>query len=275
MSTYIVSFGGGLTSYEALRRTIAKHGRNNTVAVLADVGQIRDEAGRVVCGEDDDLFRFMTEIEQLLDFKITRIKSPDYTDIWDVFFKRRMMGNTQVDPCSAQMKRGPLDAWINGNYMAMCDVLVTGLDWTEPDRRIEYAQAVLPWRTWFPLCEPPLLTKRDIADELLVHGIEPPSLYEEGFSHNNCGGFCVKMGHSQAYRLWKNRRHVYDFNATKEQQFREYTGADVAILRDRRGGETIPLTLFALAERFTNGYVPVKRRGEGCGGRCMTPTHTD
>jgi hypothetical protein len=281
--TFIVSFGGGLTSYEALRRTIAAHGRENTVSLFADMGQVRDEEGRVVCGEDDDLFRFMEEVERLLDFKITRLKHPDYTDIWDVFFKVRLMGNTQFDPCSERMKRGVIADHLKQHHTAVeipadffrptrpADVLVTGLDWTEPDRVTDYRNAVMPWQSWFPLCEEPLLTKADIAEGLLREGIEPPSLYEQGFSHNNCGGFCVKMGHSQAFRLWKNRPWVYFHHAGKEQQFRQFIGKDVAILRDRRNKETLPLTLLELAARFKAGYVPAKSQNEGCGGRCMTP----
>lgn len=270
--SFIVSFGGGVTSYEALRRTVEKHGRENTRAVFADVGQVLDNQGRVVCGEDEDLARFMGEVEESLCIQITRIKSEKYTDIWDVFFKKRMMGNTEADPCSAEMKRVVLDSWLNGNFMLMAGhTVVVGLDWTEMHRVEDFKAAMDPWPVWFPLCEEPLLTKRQIVEQLIQQGIEPPRLYEQGFSHNNCGGFCVKMGHSQAYRLWKNRRHVYDYHAGREEEFRTFVGKDVSILRDRRNNETLPMTLTALAARFAEGYRPVRVRGEGCGGTCMVP----
>jgi hypothetical protein len=270
--SYIVSFGGGLTSYEALRRTIAKHGRENTVPVFADVGQVRDEQGRVVCGEDDDLYRFMAEVEQLLDIKIHRIKNPDYDNVWDVFFKKRMMGSTRIDPCSAEMKRRPLDEFINSRFMPLADWLVVGLDWTEMGRIEDYLNAVQPWRVYFPLLEEPRLTKQAIADQLRREGIEPPDLYYDGFSHNNCGGACVKAGHAQWYRLWKKRPWVYAYWERREQEFNEMIGKENSILRDRRkiaGKTSTVLTLKALRLRFEAGYVPVKTLNEGCGGACI------
>ncbi|HTH49542.1 MAG TPA: hypothetical protein VMB21_18655 [Candidatus Limnocylindria bacterium] len=269
--SFIVSFGGGVTSYEALRRTIVKHGRENTVAVFADVGQVRDGQGRVVCGEDEDLHRFMSEVEDLLKVPIQRVKHPEYTDIWDVFFKRRMMGNTRMDPCSAVLKRELLDDWRDARYMPLGDTLVVGLDWTEPDRCRDFAKAVDPWPTWFPLNEPPFVTKSHLCDSLRLEGIEPPRLYDLGFSHNNCGGFCVKMGHEQAYRLWLKLPHVFDYHARREDEFRAFVGQDVSILRDRRAGGKLVMTLRELAKRFEAGYRPKKRMGEGCGGACMMP----
>jgi hypothetical protein len=269
---YLVSFGGGVTSYEALRRTIVTHGKENTVAVFADVGTVKDAQGRNVCGEDDDLHRFMAEVETLLDFKITRIKHPTFTDIWNVFFSVRMMGNSRVDPCSAEMKRGVLDDFRDSNFMPLNTVLVVGLDWTEQHRVDDFSNAVQPWRCWFPLCEEPRVTKARIVDCLRVEGIEPPQLYEQGFSHNNCGGFCVKMGHEQAFRLWRQRPHVYAFHEAKEQEFRAFVGKDVSILRDRRKeASSTVLTLAALRSRFESGYKPTRRPGEGCGGSCVIP----
>lgn len=269
---FVVSFGGGITSYEALRRTIMKHGKPNVTAVFADVGSIRDEQGRVVCGEDADLHRFMSEVEDRLEFKINRIKAEGFSDIWDVFFKERMMGNSKIDPCSREMKRRPLDAWIQSRFMPLDATLVVGLDWTEPTRCEDFANAMQPWRVYFPLCEPPFVTKAHLIQCLRNDGIEPPSLYEDGFGHNNCGGFCVKMGHEQAYRLWKFRPHVYAFHELKEESFRVFVGKDVSILRDRRKGvPTQVLTLRMLRFRFEAGYIPKRRPGEGCGGACITP----
>lgn len=269
--TYIVSFGGGATSYLALRRTIEKHGRENTIAVFADVGQVRDHLDRVVSGEDDDLFRFMAEVEELLQFKITRLKHEHFKDIWDVFFKERMMGSSRLDPCSKHLKRGLLDAWIKARYTPENSIRVLGLDWTEPERVETYKKAIAPWPTYFPLCEQPFMTKASIVDSLRCDGIEPPNLYELGFSHNNCGGFCVKMGHNQAWRLWRALPHVYDHHEQQEQKFRAWIGKDVAILKDRRNKGTRPLTLKELRIRFENGYLPKRGPGEGCGGSCMTP----
>ena len=34
-------------------------------------------------------------------------------------------------------------------------------------------------------------------------GIKHPRLYDHGFAHNNCGGFCIKSGQGQFFKLLK------------------------------------------------------------------------
>lgn len=265
MSKFIVSYGGGVTSAEALKRTIDKHGRENTVAVFADVGQVRDSEGRVVDGEDDDLYRFMTEVEEFLDFKITRVKSAKYgPGIWPVFFGERLIANRVVgDPCSKLLKRKPLDSFLNGNFMPLAgDTRVTGLDWTEPRRLASFEKAMNPWPVWFPLCDDPRRTKAQLILEWIGHGIEPPRLYEEGFNHNNCSGFCVKGGISHFHQLWKMRPWVYAHHEAQELKFRQSIAPNASVIKD--------VTMASLRERFESGFVPLKRGG-ACRGECVIP----
>lgn len=53
---------GGLTSFEALRRTIERHGKESTHAVFADTKI-----------EDLSLYRFLDDQERYLGVKITRL----------------------------------------------------------------------------------------------------------------------------------------------------------------------------------------------------------
>lgn len=170
---FIVQFGGGVTSYEALRRAIVKHGRENVVAVCADVGEVRDGMGRVVCGEHEDFWRFLTDVESILEIRIEVTKNPNYADIWDVFFKDRFLGNSQYDPCSERMKRGQLLRWMEARYMPLADTIVLGMDWTEPERVKDYRERIAPWPTWFPLLDDPWVSKRDICHALMAQGITP------------------------------------------------------------------------------------------------------
>ena len=52
---YIVNVSGGLTSFEALRRTIERHGKDSTVAVFADTKI-----------EDADSYRFLSDQERYM-----------------------------------------------------------------------------------------------------------------------------------------------------------------------------------------------------------------
>jgi hypothetical protein len=64
-----------------------------------------------------------------------------------------------------------------------------------------------------------------------------------GFSHNNCGGFCVKAGQGHFALLLRQLPEVYAHHEQKEEDLREYLGKDVAIMKDRSGGTSRPLTM--------------------------------
>jgi hypothetical protein len=104
--------------------------------------------------------------------------------------------------------------------------------------------------------------------ELMARGVAPPRIHGEGFSHNNCGGFCVKMGLYQCYLLWKHRLARWLFAEEKEQEFREYIKrTDVSIFR--RNNEQV--TMRELRALFEGGWIPKKRKQHSCAA-CMVPT---
>lgn len=248
---YIVNVSGGLTSYEALRRCIARHGRDATRAVFADT--------RI---EDADLYRFLDDIEAHLDIAIERIA--DGRTPFDVWRDRNAitLPNGAV-PCSNVLKRDVINDWLaaqRGPY-----TLVFGMDWSEPHRMERLRERYAPTPCWFPLAEKPYVMKDDIADDLRQVGIVIPALYREGFPHNNCGGGCVKAGHAQWAHLLATRPETYARWEAEEAAFREHVGKDVAILRDRRGGKTRPITLTALREHIACGGGYDRTAWGGCG----------
>lgn len=263
---YVVSVSGGKGSYEALRRTLEQKGRENTVAVFADVGRIvRD--GETVSGEDDDLYRFLNDTERVLDFPIQRIKSSRFSDIWDVFFKERMLGSSMRDPCSRWMKRKVIRDWQESHFGRINVITVLGLNWQEAGRINEFT-AVFGDACWFPCCEEPHVTYEQIDAELAARGIAPPRIHGEGFAHNNCGGFCVKMGMYQCYLLWKFRLKRWMFAEEMEQEFLAFVGrTDISIFR--RNNENI--TMRALRLLFEGGWIPKQRKPHSCAS-CMVPT---
>lgn len=70
-----------------------------------------------------------------------------------------------------------------------------------------------------------------------------------GFEHNNCAGACVKAGQAQWRLLLEKNPELYRSWEDHEQGMRKMLQADIAILRDRRGGQTRPLTLLELRTR--------------------------
>lgn len=85
-------------------------------------------------------------------------------------------------------------------------------------------------------------------------GIRKPRLYDMGFAHNNCGGFCVRAGQGHFINLLQNKRSLYLFHEQKELDMQEYLGrTDVSILTREVKGDEEKLTLRQLREEWESG----------------------
>lgn len=269
---YIVSYSSGLASTEALERTIERYGKANTIALFADV---KGASTSEHAGEDADNYRFMADVERYLGIEIVRIV--EGRDIWQAMFDARAItipvGKTRVARCSIDLKRKPLDAWIVERYAPDECIRVAGLDWSERHRIDDFVATVAPYRCWLPLNEPPYVDSCLLADKWEKRGIAPPKLYEDGFSHSNCGGFCVKAGQAHFARLYQTNRPRYLFHADKEARFRAEINPKATILRDRRGGTSRPMTLYEFAERLDRGEAYDQDDWGGCG--CFAPVRQE
>lgn len=254
---HIVMFSGGVASYAVARRVVAKESKRDVVLLFADTKI-----------EDSDLYRFLHDIEDKLDVVITVIaegRSP-----WQVFNDEGMIGNTRADLCSRILKREPLRRWLEENCTPARTTVYLGYDGNEGHRLRASERFWVPWPVRAPLVEE-FVFREQIFGEVAEDGIDPPRLYRMGFAHNNCGGFCIKAGHAAFATLLRELPGRFEQHAAQERAFRVRTGKNVAVLRDRKGGVTTPLTLDALRER-------IERQPElidafdigGCG--CMNPS---
>lgn len=281
---HIVWFSGGKGSWAAAKRVVAEHGVEGVHLVFADTMM-----------EDEDLYRFLHEaaadvLGQLYEASMTWTWGKgrhfvsadggffhmlaDGRDVWQVFRDRRYLGNSRVDPCSEELKRKLLRGWLEEHFFPWDTRVYLGIDWTEEHRYQKSKPHWQPWDVRAPLCEEPyVLPDRHFAD-LQAAGIKPPKLYEMGFPHNNCGGFCVKAGISHFIHLREVMPERYAHHASKEQELREFLDKDVAILKDRTAeamaendGKPVPLTLVELDRRLTEDPERYKKIGDwgGCG----------
>jgi 3'-phosphoadenosine 5'-phosphosulfate sulfotransferase (PAPS reductase)/FAD synthetase len=200
-------------------------------------------------GEDADLYRFLRECADDLGSELVWIDNDGQT-IWDVFRKNRMIGNTRLSVCSRVLKQEPARRWLEANTDPTTVAVVVGIDWTEADRLPAITRNYQPWKVIAPLTEPGSWSKERIIKELAARGIERARLYAQGFSHNNCGGACVRAGQGQWELLLRTNPERYASEEAQEESLRDHLGKDVAILRDRRGGTTKPLTLRRFRERL-------------------------
>jgi hypothetical protein len=98
--------------------------------------------------------------------------------------------------------------------------------------------------------------------------------YALGFPHNNCGGGCVKAGISHFVHLYHRLPATFTKWESEEQETikdlkkRGVSSWHYTILKDRRGGETKPLSLQSLRIRIESGELfPTDEWGGcGCGG---------
>lgn len=256
--THIVMFSGGIGSWAAAKRVAEKYGTDDLLLVFTDTKI-----------EDPDLYRFVDEAAANVGGRL--LKLAEGRDPWQVFFDVRMMGSSRVDPCSRVLKRDFFKRWLEANYTPDNCVIYMGIDWTERHRIERVQQRWHPWRYEAPMCDIPMIYKRDMIAALEAEGIEPPRLYRLGFNHNNCGGFCVKAGHYQFHHLLRTFPELYAYHEGREQEFRRYVGRDdVAIMSRTVGGKKLPMTMKEFRER-----IEVGRLGEldlcapwgGCG--CM------
>lgn len=252
----IVMFSGGVGSWMTAKRVAAAHGVDGLTLLFSDTLM-----------EDEDLYRFLDAAAADVGgelVKVTEGRTP-----WEVFKDVRFLGNTRIDPCSRVLKREILRKWLNDNCQPESTIIYIGIDWTEGHR---FERAVPFWKPWTiesPLMDAPYLSKQDMIDNLLAAKIATPRLYDMGFPHNNCGGFCIKAGQAHFKLLLDKMPERYAFHEQQEQELREYLGKDVAILRDRRGGQTKPMTLRIFRERQGQGELFDKDEWGGCA--CFAP----
>lgn len=189
---------------------------------------------------------------------------------WDVFKATRFLGNSRAAKCSHVLKQDAARKHLEAHWKPSEVTLHVGIHWSEMERyvgnsqRLGTKEAWLPWDCRSPLCEQPFLPADEGFRLLETIGISPPRLYAEGFSHNNCGGFCVKAGHGQFLRLLEKQPLRYAHHEREEEKIRQYLGKDVSIMRDRKGGSVKPLTMRLFRELNGAGCDSTDVGGCGC-----------
>lgn len=148
--------------------------------------------------------------------------------------------------------------------------VVLGMDDIEDCDRINRARSYWqPYTVKFPLTKAPIMFKHHIAADLAEAGVSQPRLYDMGFAHNNCGGFCVKAGQSQFRHLLKHRPNTYAYHEGQEKELQLYLGKAVTVLTETVNGQKMNLSMQALRERIESGGEIEEGEGEACS--CLNP----
>lgn len=228
-------FSGGVGSFMAAKRVVEEYGSENTILLFTDTKS-----------EDEDLYRFITETTAYLKSKLVNLS--DGRDVWEVFKDVKFLGNSRIAPCTRILKQTLAREWIEENYDPEDVTLYVGIDWSEAHRLEKIKENWKPYKIFAPLMDKPYLSKEDIFGVLKNIGIRKPRLYDMGFSHNNCGGFCCKAGQGHFANLLQQMPERYEYHEKKEEEMRKYLGKNVAILKRQRKNKSFPYTLKQLRE---------------------------
>jgi hypothetical protein len=268
----INSLSGGLAS--AANAILAHEAGLPFINVFADTSE-----------EDDDLHRFLYDIEQRLGQSIVRLK--DGRDTWDVFVDEEYIGNSRVAPCSRILKTEPIMRWAN-LFAAPTDPIMIGFSYDEEERQARAA------KNWAPRPVRSLIAEQKLsgdAVEKLVcvkYGIKKPRLYAMGFPHNNCRGKCPRAGQGQFGLLLDRSPTVYAMNEQRNEWARREIqrkaqiriaagtyrgkspdGSPGGFIRVKRNGVTEYLHMKEFRERVQSGELkPARYEMGGCG--CFT-----
>jgi hypothetical protein len=253
---HVVMFSGGIGSWAAAKRAAERYGTTGLTLLFADTKR-----------EDEDTYRFLHEAAA--DVGGTLVTVADGRTPFEVFRAERFLGNTRKAKCSLKLKVEPCRRWLAASAPPGDTALVVGIDWSEIHRLPAIREHWAPYPVTAPLAEAPYLAKGEIVAMAKATGLNPPACYAEGLPHANClAQGCVKGGQAYWRHLLKTRPEVYRRTEREEADLAAYLGKDVAILRDRRGGKTVPLPLAEFRRRVEAGGQGDLFEWGGCG--CFT-----
>ena len=219
---YVVQYSGGIGSFAAAHNLIAGGGipRERVTLLFCDTKT-----------EDEDLYRFLQQSTRYLGLWPTVIA--DGRNFWELARDRRVIPNSQRDTCSETLKRNLARSYLLQNHPPATTVLVFGIDWMEAHRAASIRRRWWPYTCRFPLIGDKGYDKNEFTSRMEAEwGIKKPRLYDMGFPHNNCGGFCVKAGKAQFLLLLEKLPERYRYHEENELAMQQYLGKPYTILRE-------------------------------------------
>lgn len=235
---HIIMTSGGVGSAVTLKMVVETYGKENVISLFADTMM-----------EDEDLYRFLEEVHNKLEVPLTRVA--DGRNPWEVFRDVRFVGNSRVDPCSRVLKRQFLDDWIKARYLPQDVIVWVGIDCSEVHRLRRLEVRKLPYVYRSILVERDINLSETYKDQFYTSlSIQKPHLYSLGFSHNNCGGFCVKAGLGQFRNLFEKLPARYLAHEKTQEQLMAENPNLRPFLRKQVKGEVRYLTLREFREEF-------------------------
>ncbi len=184
---------------------------------------------------------------------------------WEVFQDRKFLGNSRLAHCSTILKTDQVKKFLTD--VPIDEPLVLGMDYSELDR-IERAKKVWAPRPVISLLNELRVTRPQYKDYLSEYDIRQPRLYDMGFPHNNCGGFCVKAGLKQFATLLETMPDRFQHHEDAMTAVLAHIGPTARpFLQWTQKGVKYYLTLTEFKEKYRSGELkadPFDYGGCGC-----------
>lgn len=250
---HVVFFSSGKASWYAAKRVAEKFGTDNLWLVFADTTI-----------EDPDNYRFLEEAAANVGGQLVKLKNG--RNPWDIFNSKRFI-NHQASDCSIELKVKPCVTWVNANFSPDDTILYFGIGFEELKRMKAIAKNWQPFKVKAPLCWGDWVDQQEIDRQLKLNNLKQPRLYDMGFAHANCGGFCPKAGLKHYRNLLQHLPEVYAHHEQQEQRFLvTIDNPEVGILRRTKNGVTKSFTLKAFREEIESSPVQLSFDFEALGG---------
>lgn len=237
----IIFFSGGLASFATAHYVKENFREDNILLLFTDTQW-----------EDYDLYRFIYEVSDKLELPMLILKQ-GFNPL-ELMKKDNFLYNSRIARCSIALKVNParrfikkgkltkIHEWYNKEYLKSENfdnpILYYGIGFDEAHRTHAIEKNWQPYKSEFPLVDNHIDTNKLLKQ----YDIEKPRLYKLGFTHNNCGGRCIKGGQGHWIQLLEK-----DYSAFQE--MRDFEQMMNGVINAKKGTNEI----YAFLKKTENG----------------------
>jgi len=255
---HVISFSTGLSSALTVERVLKRYGRAYVVFMDTLI-------------EDEDNYRFSQQMQvrwRKLYPGMMFVTLREGRQPYQVSSDENMIFNQRRHPCTRILKIEQFMSWIK--TLPTPPTIHIGISFDEVHRckAITCNYNAAGYEVDYPLLWRPIEHRPLTEVSRTDWGIEPPRMYEQGYSHANCGGRCVAQGIGDWVRTLTHYPERFAEVEEWERQMRQRPGLDkYAICRDQSSGKVKGRTLEEIRinhENSTEGQLALFDFVGGC-----------
>lgn len=277
----LVFFSGGSGSYEAMRRLQGDGYSSEDIHLLfTDTGIEDKDLYMLLLKSFENLYSVNLELEKVMAERLVEVyedldlrlavlckiadnvsaKVPNvhwlhykhlgnFVTPWYIYEQQGFLGNSRIASCSAIIKQRLALEYVKGTFPNKDIEVNFGIDWEESHRMTAPTKHWSPYvaSVKFPLNEAPWSTSDERKKRMGDDGVGVPRMYQMGFPHHNCGGFCCRAGQGHFKMLLEEMPKVFDYHADREarlaSRLKVETGKNYSIVTKQINKEKVPYTL--------------------------------